>query len=321
MKQDTLVNETDISPYLKISRSDWALLRQDAQVNIMEKEVQRLQGLNDPLTMNEIVEVYLPLCRLLDMYTSSTQKLYETTQKFLRNPYGKVPYVIGIAGSVAVGKSTTARVLQALLARWPHRPKVELVTTDGFLYPNEVLQQRGLMNRKGFPESYDVKALIRCLMEIKSGKPKVSVPLYSHLYYDILPGQEQILEEPDIVIVEGLNVLQVPEQDKRKKESRLFVSDFFDFSIYVDAKEYEIERWYIERFQSLQKTAFREPDSFFRRYADLSTEETVNIARGIWRDINEQNLRDNILPTRYRAKLILEKGANHFVETIRLRKL
>lgn len=271
--------------------------------------------------MDEVSQIYLPLSRLLSLYVSDAQKLHEITHTFLGTLADKVPYIIGIAGSVAVGKSTTARIIQALLARWPNHPRVDLVTTDGFLYPNHVLQQRGLMERKGFPESYDVRRLIRFLADIKSGRSEVAAPVYSHLLYDIVPGQTQMVRRPDIVIVEGLNVLQASSIASIRYAPRMFVSDFFDFSIYVDAAEDHIRQWYIERFHKLRKTAFRDPSSFFHRFAELSDEEAVETASRIWREINSKNLLENIFPTRERASLIMKKGEDHRVERVRLRKL
>jgi type I pantothenate kinase len=258
--------------------------------------------------------VYLPLTRLLNLYVAATQNLHKVSAAFLGTLAPKVPYVIGIAGSVAVGKSTFARILQALLARWPDHPKVDLVTTDGFLYPNAVLTDRGIMNRKGFPESYDTRRLIEFLRELKSGAPSATAPVYSHVVYDIVPGDEVVVQQPDIVILEGLNVLQVGDYNE-------FVSDYFDFSIYIDAAEGDIEEWYVQRFLKLCETVFQDPASFFTNYAHLTTEQATATARAIWRDINGKNLRENIEPTRTRASLLLRKGLDHRVTEVSLRRL
>jgi type I pantothenate kinase len=285
------------------------------------KDIDALHGLNEPLTTEEITQIYVPLSRLLNLYVTAAQGLHAATSSFLGSQVLKVPYIIGIAGSVAVGKSTTARVLQRLLAAWPNHPRIALVTTDGFLYPNRVLEQKGIMNRKGFPESYDIRRLIQFLASVKSGKGKVTAPVYSHLEYDILPNELQSIESPDIVIVEGVNVLQVrPRQPQVQREPAIFVSDFFDFSIYVDAEEKDLQEWYVERFKSLRRTAFQNPDSYFHRYAHLSDTESEDFARGIWNEINKPNLELNIMPTRFRASLILEKGSHHFVQSLKLRK-
>jgi type I pantothenate kinase len=267
-----------------------------------------------------VVDVYLPLSRLLNLYVESTQALHGSTTQFLRKADSKMPFIIGLAGSVSAGKSTTARVLQALLARWPTHPRVALVPTDGFLFANGVLEARGLMNRKGFPESYDLTRLLNFLGDVKSGKDRVEAPVYSHLIYDVLPDQALVIERPDIVIVEGLNVLQ-PAKLPKDGEAIPFVSDFFDFSIYIDAAEELVESWYVERFLRLRQTAFRDPASYFHRYATLSEEEAMATGLSIWRTINLVNLRKNILPTRQRADLILRKGEGHAVETVALRKL
>jgi type I pantothenate kinase len=265
--------------------------------------------------LEEVVAIYLPLTRLLNLYVSATQNLHRVAATFLGTISPKMPYVIGIAGSVAVGKSTSARILQALLTRWPEHPRVELITTDGFLYPNAVLESRGIMNRKGFPESYDTKRLVQFLREIKAGTPDVSAPVYSHVEYDIVEGDSQVVHQPDILIVEGLNVLQVG------SDALEFVSDYFDFSIYIDAVESDIEHWYIERFLALRKTVFSDPASFFTHFAHLTDEQAIEVARGIWREINGKNLSDNIAPTRARASLVMQKDANHRVTEVHLRKL
>jgi type I pantothenate kinase len=270
--------------------------------------------------LDEVIEVYLPLSRLLNLYVAATQSLYKVTDTFLGKPTSKVPYIIGIAGSVAGGKSTTARILRALLARWPDHPEVDLVTTDGFLYPNRVLEERGLMSRKGFPESYDVRRLLRFVNYVKSGVPEVAAPVYSHLVYDVLPEEAKIVCQPDIMILEGLNVLQTGNGGQRDVPGT-FISDFFDFSIYVDAEDADLERWYVDRFLTLRDTVFQDKDSYFNRYASLSTGEAKDVARGIWAEINGPNLAQNIKPTRERARLILEKGPDHSVRSVKLRKL
>ncbi|WP_019120519.1 type I pantothenate kinase [Brevibacillus massiliensis] len=311
----------NFSPYISFSRKEWASLREVTPLSLSEADLVNLQGINERLSLEEVAEIYLPLSRLLNLYVAATQELFNATKTFLGNTTNKVPYIIGVAGSVAVGKSTTARILQALLARWPNHPKVDLVTTDGFLYPNRILEERGLMKRKGFPESYDVKRLIRFMADVKSGKPEVVAPVYSHLAYDILPDEVQVIRQPDIVIVEGLNVLQNTTESSTGYGPRVFVSDFFDFSIYVDADKKDIEHWYIERFKVLRNTAFQSPDSYFHRYASLTVDEAVQVAKQIWREINDVNLVHNILPTRGRAQLILEKGPDHAVRGVKLRKL
>jgi len=289
-------------------------------MTLSEADLENLSGLTERVSSEEVVDVYLPLSRLLNLYVEASQGLHGETENFLRKGDHKMPFIIGLAGSVAAGKSTTARVLQALLARWQSHPCVELVPTDGFLFPNAVLEERGLMARKGFPESYDLTQLLNFLGDVKSGKAQVEAPVYSHLVYDVLPDQTLTVNQPDIVIVEGLNVLQ-PATLPKDGEAIPFVSDFFDFSIYIDAAEDLVEAWYVERFLRLRQTAFRDPASYFHRYAGLSEDEAVATGLSIWRSINLINLRENILPTRQRADLILRKGANHAVETVALRKL
>jgi type I pantothenate kinase len=308
------------SPYVTYLREEWARLRADTPMPLTEAELDNLASLTERVSSEEVVDIYLPLSRLLNLYVEATQSLHGSATRFLRKGDGKMPFIIGLAGSVAVGKSTTARVLKALLARWPSHPRVELVPTDGFLFPNALLEERGLMNRKGFPESYDLTKLLNFLAEVKSGKQRVEAPVYSHLIYDVLPDQPLLIERPDIVIVEGLNVLQ-PAKLPKDGEAIPFVSDFFDFSVYIDAAEDLIESWYVERFLRLRQTAFRDPASYFHRYALLSEEAAVATGLSIWRSINLVNLRENILPTRQRADLILRKGADHAVETVALRKL
>jgi type I pantothenate kinase len=308
------------SPYALYLREEWARLRADTPMPLSEAELENLSGLTEKVSTAEVVEIYLPLSRLLNFYVEAAQRLHSATEGFLRKGHRKMPFIIGLAGSVAAGKSTTARVLRALLARWPSHRRVELVPTDGFLFPNAVLEERGMMNRKGFPESYDLPKLLTFLAEVKSGNRPVEAPVYSHLVYDVLPDQSLVVDEADIVIVEGLNVLQ-PAKLPKDGEAIPYVSDFFDFSIYIDAAEELVESWYVERFLRLRQTAFRDPASYFHRYSTLSEEKARETGLAIWREINLVNLRENILPTRQRADLILRKGADHAVETVALRKL
>lgn len=313
--------EGSLSPYRTFTRDEWASLRADQPMTLTGDEVTQLQSLNDPISLDEVIAIYLPLSRLLALYVAATQGLFRATQRFLlAENEVKSPYIIGVAGSVAVGKSTTARVLKALLARWPNTPKVDLITTDGFLLPNAELQRQGLMERKGFPESYDTGKLLRFLNALKSGQRSVAAPLYSHLVYDVVPGEEVVVDRPDILIVEGLNVLQ-PARMPKDGKAIPFVSDFFDFSIYLDADEDDLHRWYVNRFLRLRHTAFRNPLSYFRKFAELDEEEAIRVAEGLWTRINLLNLRDNILPTRQRASLILRKGASHRIEEVALRRL
>ena len=309
-----------LSPARLFTRDNGARLRDDAPMTLKPEEVTRLRSLHDQLDMAEVEDIYLPLSRLLSIYVAAAQGLFRAQQRFLGTEDAKMPFIIGVAGSVAVGKSTTARVLQALLARWPHVPRVDLVTTDGFLLSNAVLAREGLMERKGFPESYDLPALLRFLSDVKAGRRPVRAPVYSHLVYDVLPNHWVEVDRPDILIVEGLNVLQTGRPPKDGKAIP-FVSDFFDFSIYIDADEDVLQAWYVDRFLTLRGTAFRDPKSYFHRYARLSDAEAVEVATAIWNKINLVNLRDNILPTRQRADLILNKRRTHAVEEVALRRL
>jgi len=311
---------SSISPYRVFSREEWALLRADTPMTLTAVELDQLRALNDPVSLEEIEQIYLPLSRLLALYVAATQALHRATQSFLGTRDGKVPYLIGVAGSVAVGKSTTARVLRQMLTRWPNTPKVDLITTDGFLLPNATLRANGWMERKGFPESYDTQRLLRFLADIKAGQGQVEAPVYSHLVYDVIPGERVVVDRPDILIVEGLNVLQ-PARLPRDGKAVPFVSDFFDFSVYLDAQEVLLRRWYVERFMTLRETAFRNPKSFFHKYAALTEAEALETAHGLWSRINQPNLVENILPTRPRADLILRKGESHTIEEVSLRKL
>jgi type I pantothenate kinase len=309
-----------LSPYRVFSRVEWAERREDTPMTLTPDEVTRVRSLHDRLDIQEVEEIYLPLSRLLSLYVAATQRLFRAQQDFLGTQDSKMPYIIGVGGSVAAGKSTTARVLQALLARWPNVPKVDLVTTDGFLYPNAILIREGLMERKGFPESYDLPALLRFLSDVKAGRRPIRAPIYSHLVYDIMANLWVEIDRPEILIVEGLNVLQTGPPPKGGKAIP-YVSDFFDFSIYLDANEEVLRHWYVDRFLTLRGTAFRDPKSYFHRYATLSDADAVETATAIWRRINLLNLHENILPTRQRADLILKKGESHQVEEVALRKL
>ena len=311
--------EVTYSPFRAFTREEWRKLEDHPMFPISGIDLTRLQALNEPLTPEEVEDIYLPMIRLLQIHLTHYRNLHNERDQFFDNTSKPIPYIIGIAGSVAVGKSTTARLLQKLLSMTPEKPKVELITTDGFLYPNEELERRGILNKKGFPESYDAKQLLSFLSSVKSGRETLEVPLYSHLYYDVIKVKVQTIDRPDILIVEGINVLQVTTGKKRRR--RVFVSDFFDFSIYVDASERDLREWYLERFKKLQETAFRDPDSYFHQYATYSEKELLKFANKVWDEINLLNLQQNILPTRFRADLILEKGECHFVRGVRIRKI
>ena len=309
------------SPYRFFTAERWAEFRADTPLTLTEDEVSRLRSLNDPVDLDEVRRIYLSLSRLLYAHVEATSLLFDQRRRFLDVPEAtKTPFIIGIAGSVAVGKSTTARVLKELLTRWSGSPKVDLVTTDGFLHPNEYLRRENLMDRKGFPESYDVASVLKFLTDIKAGQAHVKAPCYSHLTYDVIPDKFVEIDRPDILIFEGINVLQVRDLPEDGKIIP-FVSDFFDFSIYIDAPENLIHQWYVSRFMRLRETAFKNPDSFFHRYSTISQEAALEIAEGLWSNINLKNLRANILPTRPRADLILRKGPDHLIEQVSLRKL
>jgi type I pantothenate kinase len=312
--------QLQFSPYREFTREEWARLRADTPMTLVPRDLEQLSGIIEELSMEEVEQIYLPLSRLLNLHVAGAQELHAVTNRFLGRRDRRVPYILGIGGSVAVGKSTTARVLKALLARWPDHPSVDLITPDGFLFPNAELEARGLMNRKGFPESFDTARLLNFLHDVKSGRQNVEAPIYSHFHYDILPGQTVAVDRPDILIVEGLNVLQAARLPK-DGEAIPFVSDFFNFSIYMDAPAKMIEDWYVARFLRLRQTAFRDPAAYFHRYAHLSPDEARAQALEIWRSINEKNLYENILPTRQRARLILRKDNNHRIESVALRRI
>jgi type I pantothenate kinase len=303
------------SPFLTFSRNEWAHLRGATPMTLSQSDIDEIKGINEALSLGEVEEVYLPLSRLLNLHIAAVQELHRVTSRFVGSVTPKVPYVIAIAGSVSAGKSTTARLLRTLLSRWENHPRVDLVTTDGFLFPIATLEERGLMDRKGFPESYDRPRLVRFVADVKSGKSPLRIPVYSHLHYDIVPDEFQSVESPDIVILEGLNVLQ------SGTATPLFVSDFLDFSLYVDAAPEHLESWFMTRFRRLRETAFRDPESFFHRFADVPEEEAMAMARDVWVRINLANLHENILPTRDRARLILVKGEDHVVERILMRRV
>lgn len=313
-------NNEQYSPYIGIKREQWKELNGSISYNLSNDDIGSLNALNEPLTLQEIQEIYFPLSHLLNIHIGHARQLHSKTSSFLKDNTSKLPFIIGIAGSVAAGKSTTARVLQKILSLAPSKPQVDLVTTDGFLYPNQVLESKGILNRKGFPQSYNARKLIRFLADIKSGKKEVSAPKYSHLEYDILEGEKQYINSPDIVIIEGINVLQV-NLNRLHKGPRIFVSDFFDFSIYVHSSEKNLLNWYVNRFLSLKNTAFQKADSYFHKYANLTHEEAIMTATSIWNEINKPNLLKNILPTRYRANLILEKDTDHSIKRIDIRKI
>jgi type I pantothenate kinase len=308
------------SPYRVFSREEWAKLRADTPMTLVPRDLEQLSGLIEDLSIAEVEQIYLPLSRLLNLHVAAAQELHAVTSRFLGRRERHVPYILGIAGSVAVGKSTTARVLRALLARWADHPRVDLITTDGFLYPNTELERRGIMHRKGFPESFDTARLLNFLHQVKSGREKVEAPVYSHFHYDIIPGQTIVVDRPDILIVEGLNVLQ-PARLPKDGEAIPFVSDFFNISIYLDADPQVIEDWYVTRFMRLRQTAFRDPAAYFHRYAHLTPDAARTQALEIWHTINARNLEENILPTRQRARLILRKRADHRIESVALRRI
>ncbi|WP_031161057.1 type I pantothenate kinase [Streptosporangium roseum] len=310
-----MANGWDATPYVELSRAQWSELRKNTPLTLTEDELEELRGVDDPIDLAEVTEIYLPLTRLLNLHFTGARQRSAALNTFLGASQRPTPYILGIAGSVAVGKSTTARLLHTLLARWPEHPRVDRITTDSFLYPNKVLSDRDIMHRKGFPDSYDRRALVRFVADVKTGLPEVSAPVYSHLEYDIVPGAVQTVRRPDILIVEGLNVLQPA------PPAALAVNDYFDFSIYVDAKVEHIRDWYVDRFHKLRHTAFEDPKSYFKYLAELSDDEATAFARNVWHDVNERNLVQNIAPTRGRAGLVLHKGADHSIRRVRLRRI
>jgi type I pantothenate kinase len=312
----TYSDEAPVSPFEEISRSQWAELAKTSTSPLTEAEIEKIRGLGDFLDLAEVADIFLPLSQLLNLYVTQAQQLHEASDDFLNRTNKKIPFIIGVAGSVAVGKSTVSRLLKELLSRWPSTPTVALVTTDGFLHPNAVLEERGIMDRKGFPESYDRLALLKFVADIKSGKGEVSAPLYSHLTYDIVPGEKVVVSSPDVVIIEGLNVLQPPALGQE-----VALSDYFDFKIYVDAPTEEIESWYLDRFKALRESAFKDPASYFHRYAEIAENVALDRAKEIWRTINLPNLMENIISTKSRATLVLQKGEKHRVEHVLLRKI
>lgn len=301
------------SPFLEFTRAEWSALRALTPMTLTEADLDQVRGINIALSVSEVEEIYLPLSRLLNLFVRASQQLFSVTDTFLGKPTHRVPYIIAVAGSVAVGKSTIARILQALLSRWPDHPRVDLVTTDGFLFPNQVLAERGIMDRKGFPDSFDRRRLLEFVSALKAGSERVEAPVYSHLSYDIVPGEVRVVRRPDIVVLEGLNVLQ-------GGGSGSYVSDYLDFSLYVDADPADIEEWYVRRFLTLRDTAFRDPVAYFHRYAGLDDLASEAEARRIWKEINAVNLERYIHHTRERATLILDKGGDHSVQRIRLRR-
>lgn len=307
------------SPYMLFNRNKWAALRQSEPMTLTQEELEELKGINEELSMEEVQDIYLPLTRLLSYYVNATKSRQAAMMEFLNEKALKIPFIIGVAGSVSVGKSTTARVLEALISRWKENSKVALITTDGFLYPNAILEEKGLMLKKGFPQSYDIHRLLQFVSDIKSGKPEVKAPKYSHLIYDVIPDEYEIIKQPDILIIEGLNVLQSG-MDYPKSKPRVFVSDYLNFSIYVDAEEDMLEQWYVSRFMKFRNGAFTDPKSYFYSFTQLTDANAINMAKSIWREINRKNLRKNILPTRERASLILHKSEDHKVDYVRLRK-
>lgn len=320
MRQTPVTAGSAGSPYISFSREEWKKLRDSTPLTLSQADLERIKGINEKISMAEVEDIFLPISRLLNLYYRGSRELYEARRTFLGTERERIPFIIGVAGSVAVGKSTTSRILKSLISAWPSSPVIDLIPTDGFLYPNSVLEGRRLMNRKGFPESYDLRKLIRFLYRLKSGDDNLSVPVYSHVRYDIVPDEYTTVGSPDIVILEGLNVLQT-RSVASPKEPELLVSDFFDFSVYIDADEASVKKWYTERFRVLRDTAFRREDSYFHGMARLSDEEADAAASRIWDEINAVNLRENIAPTKHHAHLILEKGSDHSITGVRMRKI